>query len=328
MDTDDKMIMPPMGEIVCLFGGIELTSVPLFLALLLIRQRDPKAVKDGYYEQLSIFQDKIISESSDDDKTRYLRYLQEKIPWNVFSNYVAINPDSFFTLSRMWRSRKSTSGRYRLTLSMRKLPDKVYRYISFHLERVEILLKEAELYLPCPAQFNDPFDCSLDEGMRLTFIECGIGCFSTIRDNVLMFSHYADHHRGLCIGFDTRNLVRSLSTLNGGIRADIRPVWYFNVAPRLDLKTQPALCATCKHNIWQYENEHRLFVSKGSALLPAGLYKFDRNAIVEVILGCKASDQSIAMTKSLANDTTGCIFKKAVQVPNEFGVRIEDVNKL
>jgi hypothetical protein len=322
------MIMPPMGEIVYSFGEVELACIPLFLALLLIRQRDPDATKEGYYEQLSSFQVHIIKTSGEDDIDRYLNYLQERIPWDILSKYITVSPDSLNILKRLWRRRKSTSGQYRLSLSVRQLPDRVYRYVRFCPKRIETLLKGGELYLPCPAQFNDPFDCSLDEGMRLTFIECGIGCFSTIRDNVLMFSHYADHHRGLCVGFDTRKLVKSMETPKEHLRADIRPVWYFSVMPRLDIKTEPAICATCKHDIWRYEKEYRLFVSKASALLPSGLYKLDRRAIVEIIIGCRASDESIAMTKSLANDITGCTFKKAVRIPNEFGVQIEDVHRL
>ncbi len=116
--------------------------------------------------------------------------------------------------------------------------------------------------MPCPAMFNDPFDCSLDERTRLTFIECAIGCFSTVPDDVLMFSHYSDNHIGLCVGFNTRLLVQSLTAKNKPLRADIRPVWYFSKMPSLSLVTQPALCATCKHDIWGYEHEFRVFMAR------------------------------------------------------------------
>jgi hypothetical protein len=119
-----------------------------------------------------------------------------------------------------------------------------------------------------------------------------------------------------------------MTTQNPGSRADIRPVWYFRVMPKLSITTQPALCATCKHDIWQYENEYRLFMAKGSSLMPSAVYSFDRNAIVEVIFGYRATDDSIAKAKSFTGNIPNCVNKKAVRVPNQFGVQLQIVQKL
>jgi len=35
------------------------------------------------------------------------------------------------------------------------------------------------------------------------FSQRGIACFSTRKDNILMWSHYAEGHKGLCLEFDT-----------------------------------------------------------------------------------------------------------------------------
>lgn len=182
--------------------------------------------------------------------------------------------------------------------------------------------------MPCPAKFNDPFDCSLDEPTRLTFIECAIGCFSTIPDDVLMFSHYAKNHSGLCVGFDTRKLLDSLTTSNKPLRADLRPVWYFAKMPPLSHVTHPALCATCKHDIWSYEQEFRIFMTKGASPRPSGLFSFDRQAISEVICGCKATDDTVAVCKKLTNDLASCQQKKAFQAPNQFGVQLHTIHKV
>lgn len=208
------------------------------------------------------------------------------------------------------------------------LPDTVYRYMRFHADRVSELLADGKLFMPCPAMFNDPFDCSLDEPTRLTFIECAIGCFSTVPDDVLMFSHYADNHRGLCVGFNTRSLVQSLTAKNNPLRADIRPVWYFSQMPSLSLVTQPALCATCKHDIWSYEHEFRVFMARGPSLASSASFAFDREAISEVICGCKATDDTVAACKTLTNDLSSCIRKKALQLPNQFGVQLHAIHRI
>lgn len=35
--------------------------------------------------------------------------------------------------------------------------------------------------------------------------EAGVTCLSSTKENVVMWSHYADAHAGLCLGFETRN---------------------------------------------------------------------------------------------------------------------------
>jgi Protein of unknown function (DUF2971) len=142
-----------------------------------------------------------------------------------------------------------------------------------------------------------------------------------------MFSHYADNHRGLCVGFDAHLLIDSLTAMNTPLRADVRPVWYLSKIPTLSLDIQPALCATCKSGIWSYEHEFRVFMSKGSSLSAYGLFAFDRGAITDVICGCQATDDTVAVCKSLTNDLPSCKQKKAFQVPNLFGVQLYEIQK-
>jgi hypothetical protein len=200
--------------------------------------------------------------------------------------------------------------------------------MRFHPERIHQLLAQGKLFMPCPATFNDPFDCSLDEPTRLTFIESAIGCFSTVPDDVLMFSHYADNHKGLCVGFDTRQLVGSLTTANTPLRADVRPVWYLPTMPKLSFVKQPALYATCKCDIWSHEHEFRVFMANGSSLVASGLFTFARSAITELICGCKATDDTVAICKALTNDLPSLKQKKALQMPNRFGVQLHEIHKI
>jgi hypothetical protein len=202
----------------------------------------------------------------------------------------------------------------------------LYRYMPYDLKRIKELLSDGKLYMPCPAELNDPFDCSLDDSMRLTFFECAIGCFSTVPDNVLIFSHYADGHRGLCVGFNRESLVLTMTQQNPGSQARFWPVWYFPVMPKLSNETGPALCATCKHDIWKYEKEYRLFMLKGTSLLPSAAYSFVPKAIVEVIFGYCATDESRAKVKSFTRNIPNYVNKKAVRAPRQFGVRLEKIN--
>ena len=88
-------------------------------------------------------------------------------------------------------------------------------------------IKENRLYFANPWTFNDPlervimFDRRRDEegnsvaiervhyaprGMR--GLDVGVFCFCTSMTNYLLWSHYADGHKGVCIGFDFDRLMR------------------------------------------------------------------------------------------------------------------------
>lgn len=328
MDEKDSIIMPPSVALTFLYSETPICSVPVFLLVLLTREQGESTEPNEFLNALDIAPDDIAEDRAPESQASYIDYLQRTIPWQSLVPHVSC--PSYFQdpLSKMWSARLSQYESFTLRFLRMDMPDTVYRYIRFHADRVRELLAAGNLFMPCPAMFNDPFDCSLDERTRLTFIECAIGCFSTVPDDVLMFSHYADNHRGLCVGFNTRLLVQSLTAKNRPLRADIRPVWYFSKMPPLSLVTQPALCATCKHDIWSYEHEFRVFMAKGSSLASSASFAFDREAISEVIFGCKATDDTVATCKSLTKDLSSCIQKKALQLPNQFGVQLHTIHKI
>ena len=80
----------------------------------------------------------------------------------------------------------------------------------------------------------------------------GICCFTTKIDSTLMWSHYADHHKGICLEFATNNDV---------VCAALK-VEYCDEYPFLDLSDDSAeqnlLPLISKSSNWAYEDEYRL----------------------------------------------------------------------
>jgi len=68
-------------------------------------------------------------------------------------------------------------------------------------------------------------------------------------------------------------------------------------------------------------------MKNGLSLAPSGQFAFDREAITEVIYGCKATDDTVAMGKKLTNDLASCAQKKAFQAPNQYGVQLHTIHK-
>lgn len=95
-----------------------------------------------------------------------------------------------------------------------------------------------------------------------------IGCFSEDSDIALMWAHYADSHRGICIGYGSE-LFKNYSFLRDTtfpICYSLRPVY---VGDLMEDKGARKLCkypidaaTLCsvvnKHNAWRYEKEWRI----------------------------------------------------------------------
>lgn len=106
-----------------------------------------------------------------------------------------------------------------------------------------------------------------------------ISCFSTKRDHILMWSHYADCHQGICIGFHTIYLLldRNLVMLN--------KVNYARQFPKFNKVTSLPIITT-KSTLWKYENEYRLINIDCHSLI-----EFPKAAIKEVIIGYRMKDE-------------------------------------
>lgn len=112
-----------------------------------------------------------------------------------------------------------------------------------------------------------------------------VTCFSELDNNPLMWSHYADKHKGACIGFNTESL-----------RSDYKIDSYFSkvkyyrkiVTKSLSKYRDTAIehWISSKGKDWEYEKEIRIVLgSADSEFMP-----FNLHSIKEVIFGCCISE--------------------------------------
>ncbi|MBN2311587.1 MAG: DUF2971 domain-containing protein [Candidatus Hydrogenedentes bacterium] len=316
-------VLPEFWELRFCYDGDVVLKLPLFLfegiapsAPAIERAVETKEVDDGSLSQARVT--KIMNEVS----------------WDCLEPYlVGTTKDTLTEVERLWRSGAPEGEPFSLSIKRLVPPTRIYRYVEYHEERIRVLLQDNKLFLPCPAMFNDPFDCGFEEDIRATFIECAMGCFSARNDSVLMFSHYADSHRGLCLEFDPlkfklKDSIGKEGETDAKIEWDLRPVWYFPQLPPLSHDTEPALCATVKDALWAYEEEYRLFIHSNGRLLPYGEFPFVPEALTGVIFGCKASDDTVAEVKKLTAERKDFSRWRAVRTPGRFGLGIEPIREL
>jgi len=139
----------------------------------------------------------------------------------------------------------------------------------------------------------------------------GISCFSTLNKNLLMWSHYANKHKGVCIGFNF-NIAPPLNLFQAKVvykKKFDKSVNFF--ANPDDFYSNWLLTKSID---WKYEKEVRLV-----SLEKKGVYKIDSKNIIEVFFGSKTSklDQE-KLTIELKKMEYSVIIKKLVLKEKEF----------
>lgn len=153
-------------------------------------------------------------------------------------------------------------------------------------------------------ELNDPFeflgvdlsDRQFRRALRETKAELsttkGILCFSKTWTNPVLWGHYADKHRGICLGFEVPS-----SVLNKVEYVDSR-------LPRPDVHDEAFMkkLLLTKFSHWQYEQEYRVFVQLEEDI--NGLYysEFsDQLTLKRVIVGDQSSISRAQVSGALAD---------------------------
>lgn len=156
-----------------------------------------------------------------------------------------------------------------------------------------------------------------------TLDQVGVLCLASRWNNSLMWSHYGDHHRGICVGFNSKtDIFRTVDKVTYqenlpiiGVPLDSDPETYKQVFLH-------------KADCWAYEEEWRiikpnlddqardkLYRELCCDYPPAvaqifsdqrgeGIYKFEKSSIVEITIGMKISEDDQNRVMSALADAT------------------------
>lgn len=200
-------------------------------------------------------------------------------------------------------------------------PPKEYRRV-FHLTSAHHGISDISLHHLKVARFsdlNDPFElmavrsqARYREKSASTKAavdgKYGLLCFSADWTNPVLWGHYGDKHRGVCLGFNVvRDLAEEVLYENKRVVRD----WEEAEQPDLlDAEVRKALFRT-KFASWSYEEEWRVVLPLSDAQTVAGLYFWPfgpKLQLAEVILGhvcpLPLSDARALVNKHYDNVTT------------------------
>jgi hypothetical protein len=176
---------------------------------------------------------------------------------------------------------------------------RVYKFISAEFGIAD--LKDRRLKVTTIDDLNDPFDLyAIDmtdpwiaDAVTISVAQLkkdkGLLCFSRNWDNLLLWSHYAASHTGLCLGFDIRDDSSAASVyMDVHYQPNLLKIRDVNDV-NLDLASR---WLRTKHESWSYEQEVRIIVEVSEPPDEKGLYWVlfgPELQLREVIIGAQCS---------------------------------------
>jgi len=145
----------------------------------------------------------------------------------------------------------------------------------------------------------------------------GVLCLCESPDNILMWSHYADEHRGICLKFDGyyEFFAQAQKVVYPPTRHPVNP---FRDSP----KQQMAASVLHKYERWAYENEWRIV----DYLQGPGARPFPPNSLVGIIMGASISPQNELTVRRWHATRTHCLtLERVVASKDTYEMKIEPV---
>jgi len=182
-----------------------------------------------------------------------------------------------------------------------------------------------------PFEYNDPFEFLGKQNnggeektskIKIDYAKGKIGVYSLSEDpnNIIMWSHYSDRHKGFCIEY-RRSKDNILGCSNYSKRAGRKinrfawPVQYEkDVPPISDLPFEYydsiPINALTKAEYWKHEKEWRVIFPEGGELIP-----FDAQ-VTSIMFGLRMPARNRGTIYRILGDTVA--YQEACMVPNEY----------
>lgn len=155
-------------------------------------------------------------------------------------------------------------------------------------------------------------------------INYSVFSLSTVWDNLLLWSHYADAHKGICIGLDTKKIYdiksKGLPFFGAGGIVDYS-VSLPSINPLDSVLNIAKIKTFSKANDWQYEQEFRFLTiwPQPNPVVSQKRIRFENDVIVEVLLGLSISKENeLAISKIC--ESKGWPVHKVKRLPRHYRV--------
>lgn len=209
----------------------------------------------------------------------------------------------------------------------------LYRYQRFNDHTLDIF-KNQQIWYPQADSLNDPFEFAFHrkasgiDGIKIDqeswdvaiaqMKTIGVLSFSEVNNHILMWSHYAGNHQGLCIEFARHGECEL------GDPGHTVPVLYDEALPsvqplELQKKATTTRIFTTKGKLWEYEAEWRILTHKGNSVdRPPG-------PITGVIFGIAMPEADRELVRSILKNSVQ--YYEATMGSRYFGLQVEQIHR-
>lgn len=181
-----------------------------------------------------------------------------------------------------------------------------YRIDPQALDREIKAIEERYIFCPVFTQMNDPMEGfyrastrvqerqdydDFTDSVRDEKLSIGIASLSETWNNELMWAHYADSFRGICISYSVSRLLSGLprSCALSRVAYGDRP-YYLNL-PAMRQQDKARAILSTKNLKWSYEREWRLFATR------SGKARYRNDAVSSVYLGARMTEADQLMVR-------------------------------
>lgn len=149
---------------------------------------------------------------------------------------------------------------------------------------------------------------------------CGVLTLSRNYDNLLLWAHYSNNHKGLVLGFDV--LVDPeffMWPLNVSYQDTYKAINYFRDGDEAINKI-----ISTKSTHWAYEEEFRVLKKSSKA------WPFQRESLTDIYFGCRSSNEFVesVIQECSASEMSHVRFHKAELKHGMFGLDFQQVRDL
>ena len=197
------------------------------------------------------------------------------------------------------------------------------KFLQAHFSQ---LAKHAKYYFENKGEFEK----ILNKNFEWRFKNNAVCCFSeeSQETEILMWSHYADNHKGVCVKYDTEYLdfMPKEKIVDGSLITNPNGPFKVNYSSKyLDLdplqkELNHNTFLSTKFEKWKNEKEQRYIAAR------AGNYLFERKSVLQIIFGLRTSSEAKETIIKLAKKEYPKVeFQQVTLVENSFDIKIQSL---
>lgn len=246
----------------------------------------------------------------DDRRNKLYKYR----PWDVYTKEIILKNQLYLQAVEFFNDRFDCKVNFDLANVTEKEWIETTRRVAE--QGLKKLIPEEYLVEKMKHVYKDRGNKGISKFMLESLLnKVGVSSFTTSNDNILMWAHYADSNKGICLEFDYSD-KKSLSYIEKVIYSEKYPTAnLFKDFDRAGEELRKA-CIT-KEKKWEYEEEYRMIHSEKAKCNVS----FDSKILTGVIYGCKIGDKK-DLIETLKKHKTPVVLYQAKECENEYKLQI------